>query len=207
MTSYHIVKGHPASPFVCASAVRSTRTRTRILKIKNIMSLSTSTSTSSSSSTSRLSSGTPLIVHVIIQCSFVRGKHQSRSLKSNSSLLSELVNNSSYPSFSHRQRKSKYPILGDPALIHPFLAGLAKGRNTTREGESETDLGAAALHLAIRCASGAPLRSVLSPLSSSFFHSRNSLASALPQVYLTECCSPPSFGNNRTPPGRLAWSR
>ncbi|KAI0005129.1 Oxysterol-binding protein-domain-containing protein [Russula compacta] len=40
---------------------------------------------------------------------------------------------------------------GDPALIHPFLAGLGKDRNPSRH--NETDLGAAALHLAIRCAS------------------------------------------------------
>jgi hypothetical protein len=54
--------------------------------------------------------------------------------------------------------KTKRPILGDPALIHPFLAGLGKDRTATRD--SEADLGAAALHLAIRCASGAPLDSV-----------------------------------------------
>lgn len=40
---------------------------------------------------------------------------------------------------------------GDPALIHPFLAGIANDRRVSRE--SESDLGAAALHLAIRCAS------------------------------------------------------
>ncbi|KAN0132580.1 Oxysterol-binding domain containing protein [Lactarius tabidus] len=40
---------------------------------------------------------------------------------------------------------------GDPALIHPFLAGIANERRASRE--SESDLGAAALHLAIRCAS------------------------------------------------------
>ena len=44
-------------------------------------------------------------------------------------------------------------VLGDPALIHPFLAGIANNRRTSRE--SESDIGAAALHLAIRCASGA----------------------------------------------------
>ncbi|OBZ78590.1 Oxysterol-binding C2F12.05c [Grifola frondosa] len=39
---------------------------------------------------------------------------------------------------------------GDPAVIHPFLAGLSKEkRNST---DSDVDLGAAALHLAIRCA-------------------------------------------------------
>ncbi|KAI0254825.1 Oxysterol-binding protein-domain-containing protein [Lactifluus subvellereus] len=40
---------------------------------------------------------------------------------------------------------------GDPALIHPFLAGISKERRTSRE--NQVDLGAAALHLAIRCAS------------------------------------------------------
>ncbi|KAI0307052.1 Oxysterol-binding protein-domain-containing protein [Multifurca ochricompacta] len=41
---------------------------------------------------------------------------------------------------------------GDPALIHPFLSEIEKHR-TIYLGESQTDLGAAALHLAIRCAS------------------------------------------------------
>ncbi|THH16409.1 hypothetical protein EW146_g4224 [Bondarzewia mesenterica] len=40
---------------------------------------------------------------------------------------------------------------GDPALIHPFLAEL--GRERRRSQDADTDLGAAALHLAIRCAS------------------------------------------------------
>ncbi|KAI0770918.1 hypothetical protein BD413DRAFT_678945 [Trametes elegans] len=40
---------------------------------------------------------------------------------------------------------------GDPARIHPFLADITKDRRTS--AESEVDLGAAALHLAIRCAS------------------------------------------------------
>ena len=45
-------------------------------------------------------------------------------------------------------------VLGDPTQIHPFLDGIANQRRASRE--SESDLGAAALHLAIRCASGAP---------------------------------------------------
>ncbi|KAI0303969.1 Oxysterol-binding protein-domain-containing protein [Russula brevipes] len=49
---------------------------------------------------------------------------------------------------------------GDPALIHPFLAGLSKDRNTSRDGVS--DLGAAALHLAIRCASAETVSLLLS---------------------------------------------
>ncbi|EIW65347.1 uncharacterized protein TRAVEDRAFT_111458 [Trametes versicolor FP-101664 SS1] len=40
---------------------------------------------------------------------------------------------------------------GDPARIHPFLADISKDRRTS--SESDVDLGAAALHLAIRCAS------------------------------------------------------
>ncbi|KAI0353218.1 hypothetical protein OH77DRAFT_1427627 [Trametes cingulata] len=40
---------------------------------------------------------------------------------------------------------------GDPARIHPFLADITKDRRTS--SESDVDLGAAALHLAIRCAS------------------------------------------------------
>ncbi|KAI0716160.1 Oxysterol-binding protein-domain-containing protein [Cerioporus squamosus] len=40
---------------------------------------------------------------------------------------------------------------GDPARIHPFLTDISKDRRTS--SESDVDLGAAALHLAIRCAS------------------------------------------------------
>ncbi|GJE89289.1 oxysterol-binding protein-domain-containing protein [Phanerochaete sordida] len=40
---------------------------------------------------------------------------------------------------------------GDPAQIHPFLADIGKERRSSEHGE--VDLGAAALHLAIRCAS------------------------------------------------------
>ncbi|KAI9062281.1 hypothetical protein FKP32DRAFT_1629749 [Trametes sanguinea] len=40
---------------------------------------------------------------------------------------------------------------GDPARIHPFLTDLSKERRTSTDGD--VDLGAAALHLAIRCAS------------------------------------------------------
>ncbi|KAI0820585.1 Oxysterol-binding protein-domain-containing protein [Trametes gibbosa] len=40
---------------------------------------------------------------------------------------------------------------GDPARIHPYLADISKDRRTS--SESDVDLGAAALHLAIRCAS------------------------------------------------------
>ncbi|KAI0686265.1 hypothetical protein BC835DRAFT_474072 [Cytidiella melzeri] len=41
--------------------------------------------------------------------------------------------------------------VGDPAQIHPFLTEI--GRDRRSSGENPTDLGAAALHLAIRCAS------------------------------------------------------
>ena len=133
------------------------------------------------------------------------GHHQNLFIKLDSSPLSELVNDPCSCPFFHQWRKnSKYPMTGDPALIHPFLAGLGKDHNATRE--SETDFGAAALHLAIRCASGAPLGSVFISLFS-FFHSRDGLASALPQVHLTECCSPSSVGNNCTTSGCLPWSR
>ncbi|KAI0933042.1 hypothetical protein AcW1_000018 [Taiwanofungus camphoratus] len=40
---------------------------------------------------------------------------------------------------------------GDPARIHPFLAEI--GRDGRKSGEGDVDLGAAALHLSIRCAS------------------------------------------------------
>ena len=42
--------------------------------------------------------------------------------------------------------------LGDPAAIDPFLAEIGKDRRKLSEGEIDT--GAAALHLAVRCASG-----------------------------------------------------
>lgn len=44
-------------------------------------------------------------------------------------------------------------LLGDPALIHPFLTEIGKERRNSIDGDLNT--GAAALHLAIRCASGA----------------------------------------------------
>ena len=43
-------------------------------------------------------------------------------------------------------------VSGDPAAIHPFLAEIGKDRRKSSEGEIDT--GAAALHLAVRCASG-----------------------------------------------------
>ncbi|TRM63799.1 Oxysterol-binding protein-domain-containing protein [Schizophyllum amplum] len=42
---------------------------------------------------------------------------------------------------------------GDPALIHPFLAEIGKDRRKSAEKDSDFDTGAAALHLAVRCAS------------------------------------------------------
>lgn len=44
---------------------------------------------------------------------------------------------------------------GDPAVIHPFLADLGKERSRRSQDSSSSniDLGALALHLAIRCAS------------------------------------------------------
>ncbi|EDQ99212.1 uncharacterized protein LACBIDRAFT_335212 [Laccaria bicolor S238N-H82] len=42
-------------------------------------------------------------------------------------------------------------VSGDPAAIHPFLAEIGKDRRKSSEGEIDT--GAAALHLAVRCAS------------------------------------------------------
>lgn len=74
-------------------------------------------------------------------------------------------------------------VVGDPALIHPFLAGIANERRASRE--SESDLGAAALHLAIRCASGASSGLLKLPFSHSPFFSRNRLASAFSQIHLS----------------------
>ena len=44
---------------------------------------------------------------------------------------------------------------GDPALIHPFLAEIGKDRRKPVDKDGDLDTGAAALHLAVRCASGA----------------------------------------------------
>lgn len=44
-------------------------------------------------------------------------------------------------------------LAGDPALIHPFLSEIGKERRNSIDGDLNT--GAAALHLAIRCANGA----------------------------------------------------
>lgn len=48
---------------------------------------------------------------------------------------------------------------GDPARIHPFLAEITKDRRTS--SDTDGDLGAAALHLAIRCASCVSVRLIL----------------------------------------------
>ncbi|KAL1719000.1 Oxysterol-binding protein-domain-containing protein [Schizophyllum commune] len=42
---------------------------------------------------------------------------------------------------------------GDPALIHPFLAEIGKDRRKSVDKDGDLDTGAAALHLAVRCAS------------------------------------------------------
>jgi len=51
----------------------------------------------------------------------------------------------------HQHPLTKRP-LGDPTLIHPFLTEIGKERRNSIDGDLNT--GAAALHLAIRCASG-----------------------------------------------------
>ena len=43
--------------------------------------------------------------------------------------------------------------LGDPALIHPLLAEISNSKNKSLDDNSSVDIAAAALHLAIRCAS------------------------------------------------------
>jgi hypothetical protein len=42
---------------------------------------------------------------------------------------------------------------GDPALIHPFLTEIGKDRRASVDNVGGIDTGAAALHLAVRCAS------------------------------------------------------
>ena len=59
-------------------------------------------------------------------------------------------------------------IQGDPAIIHPFLADFGRDRRSSAAGD--VDLGATALHLAIRCASctsASHLMRIMSPLCSS----------------------------------------
>lgn len=56
------------------------------------------------------------------------------------------------PSHTHQTRA--HNELGDPALIHPFLAEIGKDRRKSVDGSADLDTGAAALHLAVRCASG-----------------------------------------------------
>jgi hypothetical protein len=153
---------------------------------------------SSSSSSNRLSSGArPPYFPPNQPLNF---RHQSPYIRLNYSPRSEPASSRPSRSFSISNVDS---FLGDPALIHPFLAGLSKDRNTSRDGES--DLGAAALHLAIRCASGAPLCTISAPFL--FFFSRNSLAPPFSQVHLAECDSPPSIGNDRAPSSCLTRSR
>lgn len=43
---------------------------------------------------------------------------------------------------------------GDPALIQPFLDEISRARAGQIDGSEDYNMGAAALHLAIRCASG-----------------------------------------------------
>jgi len=51
---------------------------------------------------------------------------------------------------------------GDPALIHPFLAEIGKDRRLSVESDNDLDTGAAALHLAVRCASADTVALLLS---------------------------------------------
>jgi hypothetical protein len=95
--------------------------------------------------------------------------------------------------------------VGDPALIHPFLAGIVNDRRASRE--SESDLGAAALHLAIRCASGASSPPISHTLTHSYSPSRNRLASTLSQIHPSERHSSSSLGNDSTSSSCVSWSR
>lgn len=47
---------------------------------------------------------------------------------------------------------TSYIATGDPALIHPFLTEISKDKRKSVDGDLDT--GSAALHLAVRCASG-----------------------------------------------------
>jgi len=58
--------------------------------------------------------------------------------------------------YDHGFQSAHEFITGDPAAIHPFLAEISKDRRNSEESkhDGEIDTGAAALHLAVRCASG-----------------------------------------------------
>jgi hypothetical protein len=115
----------------------------------NIMSPSISSSLSSSSS--KLPSGSSSS-----QFTLTEPLYQVKLLSAlRSGELSFFVR-SCIPQYESAAPINHYPTLGDPALIHPFLAGLSKNH----DGGGENDLGAAALHLAVRCASGVPLPSL-----------------------------------------------
>ena len=58
------------------------------------------------------------------------------------------------PSQADQLRAGAHSLLGDPASIHPFLAEIGKDRRKSVDGSTDLDTGAAALHLAVRCASG-----------------------------------------------------
>lgn len=51
--------------------------------------------------------------------------------------------------------------IGDPALIHPLLAEITNSKRKSFEDGANVDIAAAALHLAIRCASRAFLSLIL----------------------------------------------
>ena len=113
-------------------------------------------STSTSSSSSRLSSGNrpAPFYHSILSSHPPEPLYQVKLLSAlRSGELSRLLY-----SAASAARLTYHPTLGDPAIIHPFLAGLGK------DHDGENDLGAAALHLGVRCASGVPLCSFLAPL-------------------------------------------
>lgn len=69
-------------------------------------------------------------------------------------LLAALRSGESVPSRTHPRILTW--LAGDPALIHPFIAEIGKEKRKAGPGHSTNDLdtAAAALHLAVRCASG-----------------------------------------------------
>lgn len=67
----------------------------------------------------------------------------------------------SYPSIEYLADRASE---GDPARIHPFLADFTKDRRASSDS-NDVDLGAAALHLAIRCAACEYAHWILHPFS------------------------------------------
>lgn len=91
-------------------------------------------------------------------------------------------------------------LLGEPALIHPFLAEIGKDRRKSSDGDIDT--GAAALHLAIRCGSCECL-DVLFQIAANKEASTNCFFATIPQSYIPERRPSPWFRDDSITFGRV----